>query len=699
MGIHIVSCVGERPLAVIAPIVALMAEKNFDPASVTILLLHTRGTVNQTRTCTRWLEERYPGIQTHVVEFVKNLDALRRLLVVTGTIYFNVNPGMNWQVAFITLALPAQKSYCFASDFDRLYLWPSASDIGGKLTETFTLHDLGLESYSALSPEISVTVEEKLSAGRQCNALRSRICARHGRRFFGISFRASGKRTVPPFVCDEITDRLLWVHERRGMLYLLFDLRKRRGSCRKTGDCPAYGGRPRMILTYDVELRDIFRLITAIFNPLNYILTVVTDHDQVWGRCRVEGIDCIETGPPGNRIAGYEKAISAWIDDSRLPMPKRMENPGAVAPQFENIPYQSSNRHLFVCVGDNPDPTMQAAQTHQPCSVWLFYDVQAPRIADIAKKIQTLLRDRYPDENVALLPTDHLGRNIINTLKKLDGPFAVNVTPGTKCQGLALAASARRAGADVFSIRSPWVENIVDETNRLKVVPTDVKDLLAVLPVPAVPVDEDDSHRQLWRDILKELAVGRLKPADDIRKMTLRDGKVPVFAFVNNGIRYIPKGTAYPVAESFFKKRSGGFWWEATVAQAVADCLPGTEVLSWMKWQWPALNETLAGGTYSELDVVFTYGNYVVVVSCKAGKVALEEEALLVGGEAAKRFGRFALPCIAVPYEKRKNTPIQGAVINEALVMTPRVLSDGKYMVGRIEHLIKTVKTTSKRLE
>jgi len=680
-----------------------MAHRGWSAGKVAFTLMTTPKTENHGIAAAKWLTARFPGLNVRTFDFEEYKPCLERLIEPLDEVYFNANPGMNWQIAFVSQHLPVERSFLFGSDYDRLYMWPLGQDIAGSQTHTCELVDLGLEGYNALSPELRIDAVEQAPSGFSCTKLRHFICRGRGRRFFALTPTGEIRRQPSSLNWEELMGRLLWLQERRGILYLLFDLRsldfqKPDTRCILAKNCPVGKALPYIPKKHGLQPRNILRLATALFSPLSYVHTMVTNDEPTAERCFVEGIDCIFQ----EDHKALEHEIDEWIAGRRLPAVKSLPPPKEL-PATPPPPFRPSERHLFVCVGDNPDTTLQAAKSHQPSSVWLFYDAQTPRIKDQSRRIQELLRKRYPQENMALLPTDHLGSGIMTTMAGIKGDFAVNVTPGTKWQGVALALAARRAGAPAYSIvtRGPRIENLQDSGDAFPIVSTKIEDLLAVQPLSVSWSDRDEGDQQrLWRFLLENLNTGVLKQTEKIQDIALRSTGRKAFVFTDAGMRYAPGKPLFAIEETFFSsKGGGGFWWEMTTAQAIADRLSGTPVYTQISWQRPGENDIPSSNTYAEIDCVFPYGNNIVAVSCKTGRPDLETEAFLIRGEAWRRFGRLSLSCISVPDNGVRigGKKVAGKIINKALILTPSILVDAVRLRACLDAFIASLRTTSEK--
>ncbi|MCX7634123.1 MAG: hypothetical protein N2Z74_00060 [Syntrophales bacterium] len=689
--LFIISCVGMRPLAVANPIATLV--DHWGSAVREVHLLPTDQTRNHGETVARWLEKRFPSLTVRRETFHKDPSWLAAILRDAETVIFHADPGMNWQIAWLGMNLPPGRTLVSYADFDKLYLWPLGEDISSPQT-VLDLQDVGLEDYGYLSGDRYFVVVDSVPYYGACSDLRGMLCHKKGGVFFQlVPKEEDGGPLLPQPLLNVVHSRLLWVRERRGMLYLLFDLRRERRFCYQEG-CPYRPPPPEKKEWVKLEHRDLFRLILALFPPLSYSLSVITDDEGTGKRCQVEGIPCLKSRDL--------KTIQNWIEGINLPSPKAVL-PWEPTPTCVPQPFRPSELNLFCAVGNNPDPTIQAVRSHQPCSAGLFYDKNAPRLRDQALRLQALLAKEYPDRNFPLLPTDHLGRGIVRQMKNLPGKYMVNVTPGTKAQGLALAVVAKGAGMPVYSIDKGRVVNLLDDRDYRTVRPTTLRDLLEAMPLTVEERPPDDANlAPLWRLLLKHLAAGRLALApeapEDLEKIILVPEGSKAFTVTPDGSGYVYGGRPNQPVEiprAYAEGKPKGFWWEETAAQAIADALPQSTVKRGLKWQRSQGGGLPGYEIHTEMDIAFDYDGHIVAVSCKAGKVDFMTETFLIRAEATGRFGRFALPCVAVPYMKqgKKRLP-EDLMIKDALILTPVILADAGRLKSALDHFIACRQTT-----
>lgn len=700
---QIVSCVGERPLAVASPLASLIRGKAWKGEEVAVLLLTTARTEGHADAIARWLQGRFPGLEVQREDFCMDDPHWLPMMPPDAAVFFHCNPGMNWQIARLVMNLPGERTSLIYADFEQVHIWPLGEDISSNRKETFHLEDLGLAAYNTLSPELRVETAAVSPCRRACTRLRRKMICRAGDRgttargatFFHVEDTRG--RDLPPSVKREILSRLLWVRERRGLLHLLFDLRKKRRLCYYSDKCkaapPPENGEQRQGDKTPPELLDLTRLLLALFPSLSYRLTVATDDEATCNRCHIEGIHCLF----GTTEEELLPLLEDWVAGKGLPGTKRLP-PVAETPSVTPEAPTPGVTNLFCAVGDNPDPTIQAVRAHQPCHARLFFDAETPRLKDQALRLQAMFAKEFPGRSFPLLATDHLGSDIVTRLGRFAGPFVVNITPGTKAQGVALAVSARRAGVRAYSLDKGRLVNLHDAADHRPVPATRLEDLLEAMPLPTESREEQGEEvKGLCCLILRELAGGRLTPKwsepDKLEHLLLKTSKEPAFEVTPRGLEYRGKNRrVFPGGQDLWDRmRAGGVWWEEVTARAIGDAL-GVSVKRGLKW---SRHSGTASVNHTEMDVVFPYKNHIVAVSCKSGKIDFPLEAFLIRAEAGARFGRFALPCIAVPYERRSMQRVpSGEAVSGALVLTPAVMVDKRRLQERLDAFIASLRTT-----
>lgn len=690
----IISCVGQRPLAVITPIKPLIRVKNLQPSQVTICLITTKHTEKmQVEHCGDWLREHYPDITISKHPFVQTEDFVASLCAGFDDVYFNTNSGMNWQISFMCLHLP-EKTVCISSDMERLYVWNLLHD--AREAEVFALEDMGLTECCRLSTHINVTVltEMKATLG---GSVRKTFAEKGIKTSFDIHFKDKNPQTaITTEINEEINQRLIWVNEQKGQFYLLFDLTL-------DGVYPQYVKkhielkqrlRENTDAVRPAYLKDLYRLLTSVFDSVNYNVTIATDQPQLVERAAIDGIDHIRI----HKDIARNMALFDFVAGKRHITPKAVIPRRLTESAFRRKGSDLSAPPLLVCLGDNLETTLKAIHAHQPRPILIFFDTTSPKISRLARKLAMVLGEMQPPVNVYLMETDHRGGGILTMLRNIRQPLIANITAGTKMQTVALSCAARLSGNDdgLYSIKGESTTQVA----RLGGF---------AIPIPPFPLEEiilpqiarvrdaalkDKSFRNdLWHFILDDLVGKRIEPGTSLLGLKIAGTQYTVFdRDAKTGKLKAPWNEyLYDVSEAFFDERKGGIWWEAVVAQAVHDIIT-TDVHWQVTWNW---SRGSSKRYFSELDVVFSYKNRIFVISCKSGSsISLVRESFLVKSEAAKRFGRQHVPCIAVPFEKHKEKTLTNTRINSVGILTPEILSDRDKFTECLTGLASSLKTS-----
>jgi len=670
MDIGIISCVGSRALALITPLSSLLRIKNYQTKDIEIFLLYTSYTKQIAEDCQKWFEKEFRGIKITLKAFEKKQDFIEFLCKNKETIYFNVNPGMNWQVAYMSLYLP-EKTICLSSDTENLYTWNLMEDI--KNCQSYELSDdIDLESYNRFSSHIKINEKDEIKNTLSENITELRLI----KKSFRIEFINSD---IPQGLQKEINNRLIWAKIYKGHLYLMFNLQSEWRNQEE-------------FKKEQARIKDYFRLITVVFDPINYTVTVVSNMKPIIKRAEIEGVDFIDTSKNN-----WQSEITEWIKNEREVVPKKV-----IPKNLGHLPFKVSSKLkepvLFVCVGDNIDTTLKAIHSHHSQkginSVCIFYDKDSPRISHFAEQIQLQLIGTIPSQ---LIPTDHKGEGIIEKITNFESENVFNITPGTKMQTIALTISARKKGAiqKVYSINKDRIEAIVEEKKNFKVEPSKVEKIIACQIPPEKGTTDLCLNDELCKIILERLVnKPKLIPSGDILQLRYKQGKRLEYFCEKidedkNEIKVISTGKVYSTGKVFLEKP--GIWWEAVVAWAIKTRLNVS--IHWqVKWNWVGKSTTNKDVFYAELDIVFPYKEHIGVISCKTGQgeLSLEENAFIVGSEAEKRLGRFALSFIAIPYEGKSLK-----TIGKVKVLTPKTLIDGNRLKNSIEEFINSLRKTS----
>ena len=249
--IHIISCVGYRALAVVTPINTLV-KRCTDDKEIEVSLLYTnRITKGEAYKSKEWLENKFGNIKVEAFHFEGNKDFINQLCHNKKNLYYNANPGMNWQIAFLSFCLP-KCTKCFSSDFEYLYEWNLMDDLS-KSSKTELLN-LGIDSYEKLDSKIDkIEMKSELKSSLSQTV---KDCLKE----LGFNALFSIKqKDIPKSINNIINENLIWVKELRGNLYLIFDLHGRNTK----------------------SLMQNFRIITEVFDPVNYAVTIVNGNKSL----------------------------------------------------------------------------------------------------------------------------------------------------------------------------------------------------------------------------------------------------------------------------------------------------------------------------------------------------------------------------------------------------------------------------------
>ncbi|MBP8626917.1 MAG: hypothetical protein KBI10_09550 [Syntrophorhabdales bacterium] len=686
----IISCMGNRPLALISPVNSLMHYKAYNPQVLSISIFFSSKTKNYAMDCKGWLKEMFPGIAVNLLPFENNnlSTTIESIASHATTLYFNTNPGMNWQITTLALYLPVTTTAMYA-DFKDLYLWPLNKDI--KEAKRLELKDIGLETYNRFSDK-NFNEKEGINEGLSENL--KEFLQKEG---FNRHFIVDGRLPEIKDIKDFIRDRLVWVRERHGNIYLLFDFQGEKGANQQN------------------QTLSMYRAITDIFDPLNFSITIIINNttSRFKERAKVDGISYL-----------YEKDSSKWQEQLLKWLKGKVEIvPKGVIPQMidrkeairqrpsgDKTESSSLKSGLFVCLGDNIEPTLKAIHSHNLKDVYLFYDDRARRIQYLAQNVKDVL----VDYNIIFVPTDNKGSGIMNYIenkaKDIDR-IDINITPGTKSQGMMMVQAAKKIGRTdyLYSIDKDSIRSLDNASVSFSVKSPSIEELLNIGIAPGREKVKLPDFPAI--SIMKGFAEGKIKIHPNILGLKLKDG-VRLFEILSKddeGYRELKcnlDGNTYLLNPEFFKETKSGIWWEVTVAHVLQANLTGK--VHWSAtWDWPSDREKKTKEKdkekepfISELDVVFEYKNHICVVSCKTGRERTLDpvEHYALTSEARKRFGRFALPFMAAPFDEHKGKRYDGYIEADIMYLTPSLLIDEERLKKRIDDFIESKKTTSKRV-
>jgi len=691
--IAILSCVGQRSLAVISPLHTLIKQKNLKTEEISLFLFTTEGTKTQAEDCKAWFLEKYGGMDVNVMFFdQKNLKCLiDKAIKHASTVYFNTNPGMNWEISTLAIFLP-ENTLCIYADYGRLFIWEIEKDI--KDADSYKILDLGLNIYNRFS-EKNFYEENGINPGLSYNI--QEFLQRNG---LNKRFTVSGKN-VPAEgeIAEFLKNRLVWVKESSGFIYLLFDF--------QLGDLSNLT--VDQIKEKNKYYLNIYRSITEIFDPLNFTVAIITDSNFINTRAKVDGIFSYFFSK--KNYDKFSDIISKWF--TKKIIPKKVHYPANPLKNNTDKNYISTSKSaLFVCLGDNIEPTLKAIYSHNLKEVYMFYDINSPRISFLAETIKKVERNFA----INLIETDNKGINIYENIKKISSNLEnieINISPGTKSQGVALVQAARYLNKtdSLFSIDKDFIKKLTDPSLSYKRVISPSTDTLIKchitphrdpLPIPAVPP---------FLSIMEKLAHKEINPDTSIFKLV--DKGRPIFQVIKQpslGNYMIVKcnidGKTYNIPNSFKDENKEGVWWDMVVAYTLKKKL-NTKIFLDVTWDWPQTQSI--GYTdnkkshFTEIDIVFRWREFICAVSCKTGTIkGLNEITRFeIKSEADKRFGRFALPFVAIPRQpsdmQYKENDYKNLMKDDVMYLFPSLMIDSKKLIEAIDYFIESKRTTSSK--
>ncbi|MCX7858221.1 MAG: hypothetical protein N2513_09660 [Deltaproteobacteria bacterium] len=697
----IISCVGTRPLAVINPIYTFIKSYNLALDNVEIILFFTERTQKTSKECENWFEEVFNRIKVRSLPFNKKDISTKINSIAAGkeAIYFNVNPGMNWEVALLTYHLPLD-TICFYGDFKYLYVWRLKEDV--KKATTIELFSLGWETYNRFSDKVFFKrygINEGLSENLR-DLLRQNNIYEH--------FEVEIKSRVPGELMSFIKERLVWASERHGNVYLLFDFQFSEELEKLTDD-------KAKELRKDYNL--FYRAITEIFDPLNFDLTFVMDDFFLAERAKVDRYRVILRKK--GEEADWKSKVLKWIKNPEF-YPKRIMH-FDLKKEVSNWFGASVSRkgNLCVCIGDNVSPTLKAILSHNASTIWLFYDKNSTIIKSLAENLKKLFLGK--GKIIHTIPTDNKGSGIVDFIKtNLENlkDLQINITPGTKSQTVALVQAAKniKRPEAVFSIDGEWVRNLVSDDVVCGTISPDpdlVIDSLLLNLKSSLQPPKVEAFSHLMKALSEKKIRGNLSKILDLtieKRGFFRKKETKVFEIVDFPtdsktaiIKCTLDNQSYEIDKIIIEDERTGVWWEAAVAYSLEKAL-NVKVLWGVTWNWPQKSKKTGDQQqeskktkyfFSELDVVFKYKEYICCVSCKTGSRRLKELTRYeILSEARKRFDRFALPMIALPFDKSGEKKWEGLIEDGVLHITPTLLANEERLKKAIDHFITFKRTT-----
>ncbi|MCX8022974.1 MAG: hypothetical protein N2745_09400 [Syntrophorhabdaceae bacterium] len=678
--IVLLSCLGQRPLAVINPIDTLFKAFHYKGKNISLVFFYTVKTESIGEQCKEWFEREYPGIKVDMILFDKNniSTTLESLTKGAENIFFNANPGLNYMVATIALYLPFNTRFIYV-DFSKIYMWALTEDV--MKASAIELLDTGFDKYNLFS-EKKFYPKDGINEGLTQNILD--LLKEHG---FDKHFEVKGK-DIPEEgeVADFIRKYLVWVREIYGYIYLLFDLQMELPYGTKEEDKQKKRG----------EYLNMYRAITSIFDIMNHTITIITNVAAITKRAMTDGIGYIFVRDDGN----WKNQVIRWIKGETKIKPKNIMNKYLEKNVEEKSQKLEATSCLYLCLGDNVEPTLKAILSHNLESACIFYDSESKRIRQIATRISEVFKDR----NVHIEPTDNRGSGIIDYILKDSYKrkrVAINITPGTKSQSVALVQAARATGKPgvIYSIDNNVIRGLADPSVSVEVIGPSIDDLIKC-HLPEYKGSRDIPDYPIFLNIMKGLAKKEISFKNGIFNITDKKNKhIFVKTTDSNSVESFTvfctlDGKTYTFPPDFFDSRKSGVWWEAVCAYVLKENL--TEEIRWgTTWCWP--NQIVEDIFFAEIDIVFRWKQYICVVSCKTSiKNGLSETTkLTVKNQAANHFGRFALPFVAVPFDVHKGKDYTGLIEDGVMYLTPSLMINKERLSGKLEGFVKSKRTTA----
>ncbi|RMG00266.1 MAG: hypothetical protein D6726_11535 [Nitrospirae bacterium] len=667
--LHYYSLVGNRAIPVCMPLYQYLKGNPDLRADATLVC--TEGSRDVAGVSEEFFRKEFgERVSVDVVSYDRFMTDLKAGAVQSDGV-INLSPGMNWQVSEVVLNLP-EGFQCVNLDYRYIYRYPL--DTGIEDADRMEMrYDLGFENYNMLNPEVEVQRDETPHMNPAFHEI-------SGDCHFKLKLRK-----YHPYI-SWINYSLLYVQERRGFLYLLFDITER-------GLHQHLKGMKR-----ENQSLVLYRLINSTFEQVNYSVTVISDNRLFKERASYDGICIIEDKKP---------AMERWLKNPPEPKKTPMKGKGEMSlPRIRS----KMKRVLLLSLGDNILPTLKAIKSHREIhntdTTIVFYDEDSERLRSIAEKMKG--RFIYYGK-LELLPTDHMGRGVLEKMKAIcreqGVEWFVNITPGTKAQTVALSAGASMLGlADrVFSLKKVSLCEVRTgkEVGRVyDVSPDEVIDFYCFDyegKEGALSVNVEE-NKELWDDILQGFAAGKYEYRGGGLKGICIKGNRPVlsgFEFDRSGYTLYHEGMkkSFSLPAEVFKREKDleeGWWWELTTFRAITKHEISDRVMLNILCYSSHKHKTM-----SEIDLAFTYRGYIVAVSCKTYKDNIKLHAYQLLAEARNRFGRMAVCMLALPHNNSDEYVGIDEKGEKVFILNPGILSSKDKLVETIEKQISLLSTTN----
>lgn len=406
-------------------------------------------------------------------------------------------------------------------------------------------------------------------------------------------------------------------------------------------------------------------------------LTILTNSEPIKNRVEAYKIPCLYC-PQLNQENKLEE-IKKWGSGFNHP-------PGSVSPgstessrdpnPIENVHANWQNNNLILTIGDDPGSTMLALFTHQPREAIILYDDQSDWIKAMTNRIEKQSKN-IPAKRISFWPTDLYG-NITSEFNKEQGgkEWDINITPGTKAQTWSLT---RLPQVNIWSLY-----NSEKQSRPLLTIPHQKPHLYRCPPILLQAsviggrlknggILKEKIERK--RDFLRIMA-GTIAQTvnNDGGKLTSplpwEEGKI--FPPVGSNTGYIKcleidKKKVQIKFEASLNRETridwisshpnSGCWLEEPVGWAFLNAGGSniSDIRVGMRWRW-------LGKKYNEfrteIDIALAWGSDYICISCKQNldRRKLEDDRNEILAEARSNFGRFTLPVLVGGSVPRKST-------------------------------------------
>lgn len=708
-----------------------MEKLSIKPEEFDITLISTEATKEVASTVSRFLESNYNLKKINLINYDSFLQMINSISS-EEKVYFNMTPGMNWQVSEIILKLNTDCDIIILyQDYSYLYLI-SPKYTFGKILEKVLLPNLGLQRYFELNQEFILQKKDDnnlyislINNYPIIDIINKDIDKKV------IELLNSKINTYIKNLINQLNKYLVAIKEHRGYLHLYFDF----SEFRKT----------------DVEnIYQLYRIIISFFNPLNYGLYFYIKPDQnssiTMFQNRLITDDIYFTSD--------RNLFNQWINQPPLPH--------KIRPRFETTltkitphnvvlkPEFKKNRVGVVVLGDNITLTLQTIFNWKHVDGFLiFYDASSERIVyfkEIIKKNLYKWILQISGKFLEFIETNHIGENIgyaiqnflTNSAKNRRLTFDINITPGTKSHTIFLTIYAKQNtdSTRIYSFDNKKSTFICLNDKNISIKMHTPIHIDSLLPFYYTSCQDEKVLLKIVKEnnkILDEIFDGLLNEQYDqvcsLKDMIYKNSSQKVFEITDIGdsvlITSIKTGHQGKFPRMFIIEQHSkyvllhnnttldvyppsGRWWELVVIHKILSSQLISEKDLFYSLKWTFRNTI----PLSEKDIVFSYGNNPVIIDCTITRNLenLIKKWFITIGDNQRRFTRMSLSFIAVPrrwlivnLDQTKKVKLDfGDLIffnkkeNFALAfLTPKDLKDKESIISAIEKFRKYLQTTN----